>query len=210
MGCGGTNLLKLVFALLDPCGFDAVHEGQQLALETEQLCAGLAESAVGVGELSYLGELFGRRSDVLRPILATIGEDGAGVEFSLGAAAVGLSAAAAEDVEGTGEEGLPAQERFQERGELLLQLLKLEAEGAEVVCHGLVLRGVGLSVYYYTDTPTEVKRGREEFEGNRKKAESPLGVGQAAAARCGEAAKRCGAGAGRKNGLFPVLLRERA
>jgi hypothetical protein len=111
--------------LLHACGFDAVDERQHLTLEPEQLRACLAEPPVGVGELSHVGELLGWRCDILGPALAAVGEDGAGVEFSLDAAAVGFSTAAAEGVERAGEERLASQEGFEERLELLLPGVEL-------------------------------------------------------------------------------------
>jgi hypothetical protein len=133
--------LKLAFALVDACGLDAVDQREELPLEPEQLRACLAEPSVGVGELSHVWKLLRQRGEVLRLALATIGEDGAGVEFTLGAAAVGFSAASAEGVEGAREEWLTAEEGFEEGVELLLPGVELGAEGADVLRHGVVLRG---------------------------------------------------------------------
>jgi hypothetical protein len=127
--------------LLDACGFDAVDERQHLALELKQLRASFAESPVGVGELPHVGKLLGRWADVLRPTLAAVREDSAGVEFSLGAAAVGFSTAAAEGVEGAGEEGLATEEGFEECLELKQAGVELGAKRAEVVGHGLSSEG---------------------------------------------------------------------
>jgi len=135
-GCGRTDLLKLVFALLDARGFDAVNERQQLTLESDQLRAGLAELPVGVGESSHVLDPVGRRSDILRSALAAVGEDGAGVEFSAGATAVRFSTAAAESVEGAGQQGLTAEKGLHKRLELLVEITELRAEGTEVVWHG--------------------------------------------------------------------------
>jgi len=132
--------LKLAFALVDACGFDAVDQREELPLELEQLRACLAEASVGVGELLHVWELLGQRGEVLRLALAAIGEHGAGVEFTLGAAAVGFSTAAAEGVEGAREERLTAEEGLEEGVELLLAGVELGAEGAEVLGHGIVLR----------------------------------------------------------------------
>jgi hypothetical protein len=72
------------------------------------------------------------------------------VEFSSGTAAGGFSTAAAELVEGAGQEGPAAEEGFQQRRELLLQLLYLGAQRAEVVGHGWASGSVGaVSVDYY-------------------------------------------------------------
>ena len=107
--------MEPAFAFLDPRGFDAVDERPDLTLQPQQLRAGLAEPPVVVGEFPHGGELFGREGDVSRSALAAIAEHGAGVKFSSGAVAGGLSAAAAEGVEGAGQEGLPAEEGFQQR-----------------------------------------------------------------------------------------------
>jgi len=151
-------LPKTVFALLHAGGFDLVEQRQQLSLEPEQLRACLAEAPVGVGELSHLGELLGGGGDILRAALAAIGEDGGGVEFSVGAVAGGFAAASAEGVERAGQQGLACQEGLKEFLDLLWDGAELGAEGTEVVRHGLRLRECGVSsVAYNINIPTEVK-----------------------------------------------------
>ena len=142
-------MLKPLLAGLHAGGFQAVDERQQLPLKPQQLSAGLAEAAVLLGELPHGGELFGRGGDVLWPALAAIGEDGAGMEFAVGAAAVRFSATAAEGVEGTRQKRLAAEKDLQEFRELLLDGEELGAEGAESTGHGLVSRSGGaLTVGY--------------------------------------------------------------
>jgi len=114
------EFLEAALAFLDPRGFDAVHEDQELADETHQLCARLAERAVVLGELSDLAKVLRRQADVSRPAFAAIAEHGAGVQFPAGTVAGGLSATAAERIEGAGQEGLAAEEGRQEGRELLL------------------------------------------------------------------------------------------
>jgi hypothetical protein len=135
-GRGRTELFEPAFAFLHPRGFDAVDERQDLTLQPQQLRAGLAELPVVVGEFSHGGELFGREGEVSRPALAAVAQHGAGVQFSSGTAAGGLSATAAEGIERAGQEWLAAEEGFQQGGELLLEFEELPAEGAEVVRHG--------------------------------------------------------------------------
>ena len=108
-----------------------------MTLEADELRARLAESAVSVGEFSHLRELVVGRGDALGPAFAPVGQNGAGVEFAPGAAAVGLSAAASKRVEGAREERVATEELLKEGRDLLLKLLELEAEGAEIVGHGL-------------------------------------------------------------------------
>jgi len=123
-------LLKTVFALLHAGGFDLVQEREQLPLESEQLRAGLTETPVGFGELSDFGEVFGGGGEILRAALAAIGEDGGGVEFSLGAVAGGFATATTEGVERTGHKRLASQKGFEEF--LDLQLDRAEKNLAEV------------------------------------------------------------------------------
>jgi hypothetical protein len=135
-GGGGSEFLKLAFALLDACGFQAVDEHQYLTLEPEQLRAGLAEPPVVVGEFAQGGELSGRGGEVAGSVLSAVGQHGAGVECAPGAVAGGFSATAAEGIEGAGQERFALEEGFQQGRELLLELAELQAEGAEVVGHG--------------------------------------------------------------------------
>jgi hypothetical protein len=104
------------------------------------LRAGLAELPVVVGEFSHGGELFGREGEVSWSVLAAVAQHGAGMKLSSGTAAVGLSATAAEGVEGAGQERLAAEEGFQQWRELLLESAELPAEGAKVVRHGSAWR----------------------------------------------------------------------
>jgi len=145
-GGRGTQLLKTVFALLHAGGFDLVQEREQLPLESEQLRAGLAETPVGFGELSDFGEVFGGGRDILRAALAAIGEDGGGVEFSLGAVAGGFATATTEGVERTGHKRLASQKGFEEFLDLLLDRADMGAEGTEVGGHRLGLRAWGGAV----------------------------------------------------------------
>jgi len=119
-------------------GFETVDECEELALQPHQLGACLAEASVLLRQLPHGGEGFGGRGDIPRAALAAIGEDRAGVEFAVGAAAVGFSAAAAQGVEGTGEERFAGEKDFQEFGELLLYGQELGTQEAEVVGHGSV------------------------------------------------------------------------
>jgi hypothetical protein len=122
------------------------------------LRACLAEPPVVVGEFSHGRELFGRGGEVSRSALATIGQHGAGVKFAAGAAAGGFSAAAAEGVEGAGQERFASEEGLQQSRELLLQVAELQTEGTEVVWHGSALREkAGISVDYYKYISTEFK-----------------------------------------------------
>jgi hypothetical protein len=120
---------------LQASGFQAVDEREHLLLEPPQTRACLAETPVGVRELLDRGQFFGGRRDIPGPPLAAIGEDGAGVEFSVGAVAVGFSTAAAEGVEGAGEERLAAQEGGEEFLKPLLDREELSAKRTEVVGH---------------------------------------------------------------------------
>jgi len=128
--------LKPAFTFLHACRFAAVHEREQLLLDPQQLCAGLAESPIGVGQFANFGEFVQWRADVLRPALAAVGEDGAGVKLSLRAVASGFSTAAAEGVERAGQERFTAQEDLDEFLELWGDGEELEAEGAEIASHG--------------------------------------------------------------------------
>jgi hypothetical protein len=120
-GTRGTKLSKLTFALLDAYGLDAIDERQHLSLESDQLRAGLAETSVVVGELSHLAQALGWRGDVLRSALAAIRENGTGMEFSVGAAAVGFSATSAERVHRAGQERFAAEKGFQQWLDLLTE-----------------------------------------------------------------------------------------
>jgi hypothetical protein len=128
-------LFKPLLAGLHAGGFQAVDERQQLPLEPQQLRAGLAEAAVLVRELADGGEVLGSGRDILRPALAAIGEDGAGMQFAVGAPAVRFSATAAEGIERPGQERLPAEKDFEEFRELLRERVQLGAELAELVGH---------------------------------------------------------------------------
>jgi len=107
-----------------------------LLLEPQQLGACLAELPVGVGQLANLSQLLRGWGDVLRPALAAIREDGAGVQFPAGTVAVGLSTAAAEGVQGTWQERFAGEEGFQKFLQLRGDGEQLGAERAEVVWHG--------------------------------------------------------------------------
>jgi hypothetical protein len=135
-GSGSAELIEPPLAFFDPRRFDAIQERPDLALQPQQLRAGLTEAAVVVGQFSHGGELLGREGDVLGSALTAVAQHGAGMEFSLGAAAGGLPAAAAERVEGAGQERLAGEEGFQQGQELLLEFPELPTEGAEVVRHG--------------------------------------------------------------------------
>jgi len=121
---------------LHACRFEAVQEREQLFLEPPQLRACLAESPIGVGQLANLAEFLRGRSDVLRPALAAIGEDGAGVQLSLGTVASGFSTAAAKGVERAGQERFAGEKDFEESLELRGDGDKLGAEDTEVASHG--------------------------------------------------------------------------
>jgi hypothetical protein len=163
-------LLKPLLAGLHADGFQAVDECQQLPLESQQLRAGLPEAAVLLGELPHGGEVFGRGGDVLWPALAAIREDGAGMEFAMGAAAVRFSAAAAEGIQRSGQERLAAEKDIQEFRELLLDGQELGAEGAEFTRHELVSRGSGAyTVGYYIYLPTDFKWGCKKCSGGEKR-----------------------------------------
>ena len=145
--------METAFALLDPQGFDAIDELQNLPLKPQQLGPRLAKLPVVVGEFLHGGNVLRRRRDVLRSALAAVAQHGAGVGFALGAVAGGLSTATTEGVQGAGQERLSSEECFQEGRELLLEFAELPAQGAEVVGHGV---GCGkkwgerlLSVYHY-------------------------------------------------------------
>jgi hypothetical protein len=98
----------------------------------------LAEASVLLGELAHGGDVFRGGGDIPWAALAAIGEDRAGMEFAVGAVAVRFSTAAAEGVEGTGQERFAGEKDFQEFRQLFLNGQELNAEGAEVVGHGLV------------------------------------------------------------------------
>jgi hypothetical protein len=131
-------LLKPLLAGLHAGGFEAVDERQQLPLESQQVRAGLAEASVLVRELAHGGELFGGGRDILGPALTAVGEDRTGMQFAVGAVAVGFSAPAAEGVERTGQERFAAEKDGQQFGELLLERVELGAEDTEFVGHGTV------------------------------------------------------------------------
>jgi len=139
-GSGRTKLLKAAFAFLHACRFEAVQEREQLLLEPQQLRACLAKASIGVGQFADLAEFLRGRGDVLWPALAAIGENGAGVKLPLGAVASGLSAAAAKGVEGTGQQGIPAEKDFEEFLDLRENGKELGAERAEVAGHGELSR----------------------------------------------------------------------
>ena len=142
--------MKAALAFLHACRFEAVQEREQLLLEPQQLRARLAEAPIGVGQFADLAEFLRGRGDVLRPALAAIGEDGAGMEFPAGTVAVGLSTAAAEGVQGAGQERFAGQEGFEEFLQLRGDGEELGAERAEVVRHGWVSNGLGVTVGYST------------------------------------------------------------
>jgi len=155
-----TKLLETAFTLLDPQGFDAIDEFQDLPLKPQQLGPPLAKLPVVVGEFLHDGNLLRRRRDVLWPALATVTQHGAGVGFAPGAVAGGLSTTTAEGVQGAGQERLSSEESFQERRELLLEFAEFLAQGAEVVGHGVGCGKRGerlLSVYHYKYRYTEIK-----------------------------------------------------
>lgn len=135
-------MLEPLLAGLHAGGFQAVDERQQLPLQPQHLCTGLADASVVLRELAHDGEVFGLGRDVLRPAWAAIGEDRAGMQLAVGAVALGFSTAAAERVQRTGEQRLPAEKDFEEFGELLLDSLELGAEDAEFVRDRLI-SGVG-------------------------------------------------------------------
>jgi hypothetical protein len=129
--------LETAFALLHPRRFDAVNELHDLSLQSQESAAGLAKLPVVVAEFLHGGNLFRRRGDVLRPALTAVAQHGAGVELAARTVAGGFSATAAESVHRAGQKRLPPEERLQEDRELLLEFMKLPAEGAEVVGHGI-------------------------------------------------------------------------
>jgi hypothetical protein len=126
-GRGRAELCEPAFAFLHARGFDAVDEREDLSLQPQQLRAGLAEPPVVVGKFPHSGELFGRKGEVSRSALAAVAQHGAGVQFSSGTAAGGLSAPAAEGVERAGQERLAAEEGLQQGGKLLLEFEELSA-----------------------------------------------------------------------------------
>ena len=75
--------METAFALLDPQGFDAIDEIQDLPLKPQQLGPRKTKLPVVVGEFLHGGDLFRWRRDVLRPALATVTQHGAGVGFAL-------------------------------------------------------------------------------------------------------------------------------
>ena len=157
-------MFKPLLAGLHARGFEAVDERQQLPLKPQQLGAGLAEAAVLVRELADGGEVLGSGRDILRPALAAIGKNGAGMQFAVGAAAVRFSATAAEEVERTGQERFAAEKDIQEFRELLLDGQELGAEGAEFTGHGLLSRGGGaFTVGYHMYLPTDFKWGCQKM-----------------------------------------------
>jgi hypothetical protein len=123
-------------AFADTGGGEVVDERQQLPLQVQQLAACLAEASIGVRELANVGELCGRGGDILRPALAAVGQDSAGVGCAVGAVAGRFATAASEGVERAGQQGLASEERFEEVVELLPDATELRAERAEVVRHG--------------------------------------------------------------------------
>jgi hypothetical protein len=109
-GKGSTKFLETAFAFLHSCGFDAVDELQYLPLHLQELGAGLAKQPVVVGESPHGGKMLWRRSDVLRPTLATVAQYGTGVKLALDTMAGGFSTAAAESVQRAGQKRLPREE----------------------------------------------------------------------------------------------------
>jgi hypothetical protein len=136
-GKGSTKFLETAFPLLHPRRFDAVNELHDLSLQPQELAAGLTKLPVVVGEFLHGGNLLRRRANVLRPALTTVAQHGAGVEFASRTVAGGFSATAAKSVHRAGQKWFPPEERLQEERELLLEFMKLPAEGAEVVGHGI-------------------------------------------------------------------------
>jgi hypothetical protein len=146
-----TKLLETALALLHPRGFDGIEDLQDLSLQPQQLGAGLAKLPVVVGEFPHGGKLLRRRGDISRPARPAIAQHSAGVEFALGTVAGGFSAAAAEGIEGAGQQGIPCKKGLQEGRELFLELAELPAERTEVVGHGVGLEAgrKRISVRYY-------------------------------------------------------------
>ncbi len=101
-GKGSTKFLETAFAFLHPRGFEAVDELQYLSLHLQELGAGLAKQPVVVGESPHGGKVFWRRSDVLRPALATVAQHGTGVKLAPDTVAGGFSTATAERVQRAG------------------------------------------------------------------------------------------------------------
>jgi hypothetical protein len=102
------------------------------------LRAGLAEAAIGVREGAEVVKVLRWRGNGGGPARTTIGEDGSGVALAVRTVAGGFAAAAAEGVEGGGEERFTAEEGFEEIVELLLGGAELCPQGAEVVGHRVV------------------------------------------------------------------------
>ncbi len=168
-------MLKAAFAVLHAGGFDPVEQREQLSLPPQELRAGLAKTPVVVGQCADVRQVFRGRADILWPALAAVGEDGAGVEFALRAAAVRLAAAAAERVQRTGQQRCAAEKRVQQFGHLLLDREDLGTERAEIAGHGRAsgVRGV-LSVAYYMYKPTDCKRVSGKIQNGAKKTRNRL------------------------------------
>jgi hypothetical protein len=100
--------------LADPLGFHAINTFDHLPMELHQLGACLTELLIGLGPLLEGFEFTGSRRDVLWPRSSAIGEDLGVMELSVGASAVGFSAASLECVDGAWQQGVTVQEYFSE------------------------------------------------------------------------------------------------
>ena len=156
--------MEFGFALLDAGGLEGIDECEQLALPVPSL-RGLDEWSDRRWSSYARSELLGLGRDVPRPSLAAIGKDGAFVEFTAAAAAVGFAALPPQGIERAREERFSSEAHFEQLRELLLGLEELRAEGAELLVHGL---GPGYSVDHYQYIPTDRK---DSFGSGRKKVE---------------------------------------
>src|SRR5205823_5876272 len=95
----------------------------------------LAALAIVLGHVAERIDLIGRWGDILRSSFSAIGEDGAVVEMAAGAVASGLTALAAQGVEGTGQKGRPFKADLEQAGQELLDLGELLTERTQMLVH---------------------------------------------------------------------------
>jgi hypothetical protein len=111
--------LEFGLAEFDAGGFELIEELEQFMESLGECGPSGTGLAVVFGHLTNGVEVFGRRRDVFGFAISAIGEDGAFVELTLGAAAGGLAALSPQGVERSREEGMTIEARLQEIGELI-------------------------------------------------------------------------------------------
>jgi hypothetical protein len=144
---------ELGVAELDAGVLERIGEPEQLGEPAAQLHTRLAALAIVLGHDAKRIDVFGRWGDILRSSFSAIGEDGALVELSAGAAASRLTALAAQGVKGAGQKGRPFKADLEQTGQELLGLSELLAERTQTLGHrrslgaGSLCRSLSQSCY---------------------------------------------------------------